>query len=73
MFVLPALAEKYESWQRCHNCPGCESNKEQKKTLVRSEGWLTPAECLEIALPDELKKIKLAHLGRQREAIRLVE
>jgi hypothetical protein len=65
MFSLPqfekvrtrrTLAEKYESRQRCHNCRTRESNKERKKILIRSEGWLRPAELLEFAPRDELKK-----------------
>jgi len=58
-----------ELWQFCHNCRGRAPNKEQKKTLVKSVGWLAPPESLEFAAHDDLKKIKLAHLGRQREAI----
>jgi len=53
-------SKKCESWQTCHNCGGCASNKQQKKTLVRSKGWLAPAESLEFTAPNELKKIKLA-------------
>src|SRR5215472_10880374 len=56
---------KCESWRRCHKYGSRASNKEQKKTLVRSEGWLAPDESLEFAQRDELKKLKLAHQGRQ--------
>ena len=39
----------------CHNCRGHPPNTEQKKTLVKSEGWLAPPESLEFAPADELK------------------
>jgi len=37
--------------------PRRESNKRRKKTLVRSEGWLQPAEFLEVAPHGELKEL----------------
>jgi hypothetical protein len=46
--------------------PHCESNKQRKITLVRSETWRSSAEFLEFALRDELKETYPARLkGRQ--------
>ena len=54
--ILCALAEKYESWQQCHNFRARELNKEQKKISIRSEGWLRPAEFLEFVPRGELEE-----------------
>jgi len=44
-----------------------------KKNRVGSEGSLSLIESLEFARHDDLKKIKLAHQGRQALAYRLME
>jgi hypothetical protein len=48
-----------------HNFGGRTPNKEPEKILIRSEGSLASAKFLELATHDELKKIRLAHQGRQ--------
>jgi hypothetical protein len=41
------------------------SKQSAKKMLIRSEGWLASTESFELAPRDELKKLRLAHQGRQ--------
>jgi hypothetical protein len=50
------LGKKIESRQPCHNFHARTSNKQPEKIIIRSEGWLCSAECLECAPRDELKK-----------------
>jgi hypothetical protein len=59
--IFRTLAEKCESWQQCHNLRARESNKQQKKKLVTSMGWLRPPEFLEFPPRGELKETRLAH------------
>jgi hypothetical protein len=71
--TLRILAEKVRIKAACHNFGTCEPNKARKKYIVESRRWLPPAECLESASGDELKKPQLAPEGRFLDAIRKVE
>jgi hypothetical protein len=53
------LADKMRIMAAMSQLPHCESNKQQKNTLVRSERWHHSAEFLEFAPRDELKEIIL--------------
>jgi hypothetical protein len=50
-----------------------ESNKQQKKFVTGSEGWLRPPEFLEFAPYDELKKRRSLIEGHVPDAILKVE
>ncbi len=55
--ALRTLAQNCESWRQCHNFRAGESNKQRKKTLIRSKRWRRPADFLEIAPRGELKEL----------------
>jgi hypothetical protein len=71
--TLRILAAKLWIMAGQSQLPRRESNKQRKKTCVRSERWRRPAEFLESAPRDELKKFCSLIEGHVPDAILKVE
>jgi len=57
-----ALADKQSESRHVSQFRRRASNKDRKKLLIGSEGWLLPGEFLEVAPRGELKEHHLAHV-----------